>query len=194
VELSVKEQEFINHYLVHKKPYDAAIHAGYAESTAMTGAYTWISKDKCKENKKHVALEIERRMALLTKKADINAQWVLEKAALLASFNIKKFIKVNSKGDAYYDFTDATDDDWYCIEEFGVDQIAKGKGEDRYDVERIKLKAASKIQALLTVGKHVNVKAFSDRLEVEITDKADILKKARQRAARAKENNDGDES
>lgn len=95
----------------------------------------------------------------------INAAWVLERAARLANFNIVKFICTDEEGTAVYDFSMATDDDWYCISEYTVDCISKGIGADRYEVERVKIKTESKIRALELVGKHTDVQAFKDTVE-----------------------------
>jgi hypothetical protein len=95
---------------------------------------------------------------------NIDAQWVLKRAALLADFNINKFTVVNEEGVAFFDFTDATDDDWYCISEYTVDHIWKGAGEMAYEVERIKLKPHCKLQALKLVGQCTSVGAFTENI------------------------------
>lgn len=83
----------------------------------------------------------------------IDAFWILRRAALLADFNIKKFLRDDPNGNAVYDFSTASDDDWYCISEFTVDEINRGSGNDVYDVDRIKLKAHDKIRALELVSR-----------------------------------------
>lgn len=112
-----------------------------------------------------MAQAIAHLRATVTKQTEINAAWVLKRAALLADFNINKFIKRQSDGTAVYDFSTATDDDWYCISEYTVDTITKGRGYDRYEVERVKLRGESKIQALRLVGEHVKVGAFKQTVE-----------------------------
>ena len=95
----------------------------------------------------------------------IDAAWVLKRAALLADFNIEKFICIDEAGVAVYDFSEATDDDWYCISEYTVDIIWKGSGDRKYEVERVKLKSESRIRALELCGKHVDVQAFREQIE-----------------------------
>lgn len=102
--------------------------------------------------------------------AQINAAWVLHRAALLADFNIRKFIRVDPNGNAVYDFKNATDDDWYCIAEYTVDEIAKGSGEDAFFVDRVKLKTVDKLRALELVGKHVDVQAFKEQIDLSSKD------------------------
>ena len=76
------------------------------------------------------------------------------------------FIVVDEHGTAWYDFSDATDNDWYCISEFTVDTVSKGVGAGRYEVEKTKIKVESKAKALELVGKHTDVRAYVDRHEV----------------------------
>ena len=95
----------------------------------------------------------------------IDALWVLKRAALLADFNINKFIRVEG-GEAVYDFSTATDDDWYCIQEYVADSTFV-KGEmGLVPVDKIRLKTYDKLRALELVGKHINVGAFKEKLEL----------------------------
>jgi len=95
----------------------------------------------------------------------IDAAWVLKRAALLADFNINRFIKKQDDGTAVYDFSTATDDDWYCISEYTVDTITKGGGKNAYEVDRVKLKGHCKLAALKLVGTHTDVQAFKEQIE-----------------------------
>lgn len=96
----------------------------------------------------------------------IDAEWVLKRAASLADFNISKFIRTDEHGNAIYDFSDASDEDWYCIQEYTVEEIGRGVGNDKYLVDRLKIKACDKLRALELVGKHVEVQAFRDNVDV----------------------------
>ena len=95
----------------------------------------------------------------------IDAMWVLKRAALLANFNINKFIRVEGK-EAVYDFSNATEDDWYCIQEY-VSDTSYVKGDcGLVPVDKLRLKSFDKLRALELVGKHINVGAFKDKLEL----------------------------
>lgn len=113
-----------------------------------------------------MAAAVSSMKATAAVKIKIDAAWVLKRAALLADFNINRFVTINKEtGDAYYDFSTATDDDWYCISEYTADQIWKGKGADKYAVDRVKLKGHCKIAALKLVGTHTEVQAFKEQIE-----------------------------
>lgn len=108
--------------------------------------------------------EIESKIA--ESKVIIDAAWVLKRAALIADFNIRSFISQDEEGNAVYDFSDATDDDWYCIQEYVVEEIQRGQGDDRYFVDKLKVRSMDKLRALELVGKHIEVRAFSDIKEI----------------------------
>lgn len=113
-----------------------------------------------------MAQAVKQLLATAAVQVKIDAAWVLKRAALLADFNINTFIVINDEtGDAYYDFKNATDDDWYCISEYTADQIWKGKGDNAYAVDRVKLKGHCKIAALKLVGTHTEVQAFKEQIE-----------------------------
>jgi len=99
-----------------------------------------------------------------TAEVEINAAWVLKKTALLAAFNIRKFLRVEN-GIAVYDFTDATDDDWYCLDEYVAEDIQLRDGKV-FAVGKVKFKAAAKLQALKLLGEHIDVQAFKQQLEL----------------------------
>lgn len=114
-----------------------------------------------------VASYVETQLNAVSEHTQINAAWVLKRAGLLANFNIRRFIRQLENGTAVYDFTDATDDDWYCIDEYTTETLTKGRGVEQYEVEKIKIKAAPKLRALELVGKHIDVQAFKDTVVIE---------------------------
>lgn len=117
-----------------------------------------------------MAAAVSAMKATAAKKVNIDAAWVLERAARLADFNLRKFLKIVD-GKLYYDFAKATDDDWYCISELTMDDVAESMevGSDGetvlIPVTSIKIKAERKQAALKMVGDHVNVQAFKEQIE-----------------------------
>lgn len=107
---------------------------------------------------------IERQNEVAALKVD--AVWVLRRAAMLADFNINRFIRVVD-GRAVYDFSEADEADWYCVSEYVTDMsVLKGGDGEPVPVERVKLKTVDKLRALELVGKHVDVGAFKDQVEL----------------------------
>lgn len=93
-------------------------------------------------------------------RAAVDATYVAQRLQLLAEFNIGKFLIEQSDGTAVYDFSNATADDWYCIDEYTTETVLRGRGEDRYEVEKIKIKPAAKLKALELLGRITSVDAF----------------------------------
>ena len=96
--------------------------------------------------------------------SSVDAAWVLKRAVLLADFNINKFIKVIGN-EAVYDFTQATEDDWYCISEYTHDSSFVKGDMGVIPVEKLRLKSYDKLRALELVGKHIDVGAFKEVVE-----------------------------
>ena len=204
--LTAKQRAACDHFVLDGNKTAAYRHA-YSCGNMKNVTITRRSQDLF--NMPHIAEYVNDRRAAVVAKAnaitnattehvEINAAWVLKRASLLADFNINRFITTQTDGTAVYDFSKATDDDWYCIDEYTVDTILKGSGDDKYTVERVKLKTSAKLRALELVGKHVDVGAFIERVEhsgtittenYELTDTersariASILDKGRERRA-----------
>lgn len=154
--MTPQQTRFIQQYMIDLNATQAAIRSGYAPDSASVEGCRLLSIPK-------IAVEVTRRLKERAEMAEIDALWVLKRAAKLANFNIEDFI-VEEDGKAYYDFRKATRDDWYCISEYTVKTI-RGKGDSLIPVEEVKLKAYDKLRALELVGKHVDVAAFKERLE-----------------------------
>lgn len=120
-----------------------------------------IEMDEIAEGAVDDLIEIQKEVETL----QIDALWVLKRAALLADFNINKFIRVEG-GEAVYDFSTATDDDWYCIQEYVTDSSFVKSEMGLVPVDKIRLKTHDKLRALELVGKHINVGAFKEKLEL----------------------------
>jgi len=164
-----KQMNALHHYITNGNKVEAYRYAYNTENMNEKSTYNrakelwrkWYMKEACELIQKEAMNKLSERANDI---AD-HAAWVLEKAMLLASFNIRKFIKIDDFGNAVYDFSTATDDDWYCISEYTVDEIAKGSKDDKFFVDRVKLKSHDKIKALGLVGKHVKVQAFKEVTE-----------------------------
>ena len=172
-------------YLDGPEPFNAlraAIAAGYAETTARH-ASTWVSMTNCPPHKRPLRDTIQKEIERRFKTDETNSDWVLRRARLLADFNIRKFIRINGN-DAVYDFSMATDDDWYCIEEYSSEQIDRKMNGFLVPVDKLKIKTPSKVALLKLIGEHVAVQAFKQQIEhsgqvTQVTMDAGEYKKAR---------------
>lgn len=166
-ELNFQEQAFKALYLESFNAPESARNAGYAPSVARTCAWSWVSITGCPANKMHLRDAIQADIARIYGEENIDAGWVLKRAKMIADFNISKFLVISEHGDAAYDFSGATRDDWYCIEEYTTEQSYRAAaGGAPVPVDKMKIKTASKLKALELVGKHVNVQAFKEQVEL----------------------------
>jgi phage terminase small subunit len=157
--LTLKERLAANHFLEHGNKSAAYRHA-YSTSNMKTETVNRRATDVF--SRERVNSYVESAMAEAANKAIINATWVLEKAALIAGFSLGKFI-VLEKGKIFYDFSKATDDDWYCIGELVID-TGRANTRGLYPANSVKIKTLDKLKALDTVGRHVSVQAFKERI------------------------------
>lgn len=178
--MNFREQIFVVRYLATFNAMQSAIDAGYAESTAHN-ASAWVSETNCPPHKLHVRAAVRSEIARRFEQEGVDSDWVLRRAKLLADFNIRRFLVPGDDGQMYYDFRRATDDDWYCIDEYTVETL----GADRYRADKVKVKAVSKLAAIKLVGDHVKVQAFREQVEHSGTVTQVTMTPDAYRAARA---------
>jgi len=147
---------FVEEFIVDHNGTAAAIRAGYSPGGASRTATRLLTYPYILEG-------IIERMDARSERTGITADMVLQRVWLLANFNIGKFLRTNDEGVAVYDFSEATEEDWYCIQEYTVDQI--GRGQDVIPADRLKIKTYDKLRALELAGRHVDVQAWKDRID-----------------------------
>ena len=96
--------------------------------------------------------------------AEIRAD-MLQKLKKLADFNINRFIKNEVNGIPVYDFTGATDDDYWCLEALEIDIKAVNKE----PITIIKPKLNNRLKAIELILKHTDVKGLDHGVEVNMT-------------------------
>lgn len=166
-ELTFQEQAFAELYLVSFNAYRSALDAGYAESVARTHACQWVSLTTCPPNKRHLRDYIHDQVIERYGHDAPDSEWLLRRCRLLVDFNIKKFLRRNDDGDMVYDFTEASDDDWYCVEEYVTEQIyRKAAGGGEVPVDKLKIKTGSRAAAIKILGDFAKIAAFRENLNV----------------------------
>lgn len=159
-ELNEKQKIFCMEYIKDLNATQAAIRAGYSEKAAGEHASRLLRDVR-------VSGYVDSLKRARSEECRIDAKWLLKRLAMIADFNINKFLTVGSNGLAYYDFSNATDDDWYCISEYTSDQINKGSAQEPVEVDRVRLKTMDRMKALEMIGKHIDVKAFDGAADVD---------------------------
>lgn len=141
-------------------PAQAALAAGYSESSAASAGSRLAKDPKILE----MLAKIRRKAS---EQVQIDANWVLSRLGRLADFNMAKFVSVDKLGEAVLDFSAATEEDWFCIQEYSYDEVSKpsgaGKNKGRTNLNKLRLKPVDKIKALETILKWLGAKEISEQ-------------------------------
>lgn len=94
----------------------------------------------------------------------ITLAYIQNRLKLLVEFNIIKFLKVID-GVPYFDFTKATEDDWYCLTEMSSSEVLQFAvtGEKLIPLNAVKFKTNCKVKSLELLGK--TIAAYTDKTE-----------------------------
>lgn len=173
--LNDRQERFCEEYVIDFDATRAAIEAGYKAKTASATA------SRLKKNPE-IAQRIEFLKHDRSLEVKFTAKEVLEKLAILSRNNIGKFFKRSDCGSGFVmDIPEnATAEDFYGISEITTEVFVEGKGEDKHEVKRTKIKLESRLKALELAGKHVSVLAFDDSkndkpIEVVVRDSNDVI-------------------
>ena len=127
--LTKQERIFVKAYAKCKKPYDAAIEAGYSHATAISNAYLWTSNNKKKPN---VYAAIQKELEKLEQKLEMSAENVLKQYWNIATADRNQLVE-NRRVPCRY-----------C---YGIDhkyQYTQGERDEAYDKHLDKLLMADK--------------------------------------------------
>lgn len=151
--LNPKQQKFVDEYLVDLNAKQAAIRAGYSERTAEQQGSRLLSNVK-------VSAAIREAKAERSERTKIDADWVLARLAQEAEADVADL----------YDDSGAIKPvrEWpkiwrqglvtgLDIDETSVDGVKYG------EVSKIKL--SDRIRRIELIGKHVDIRAFAERME-----------------------------
>lgn len=169
--LTAKQQAFVQEYLIDLNATQAAIRAGYSSSSAGAIGDENLKKPEIKE-------EIDKAMAIRSKRTGITADRVLRELARIAFFDSTVVANVDGRGSVTLMPTDLLDaDDRACISEIS-ETITKDGGS-------VKVKYHDKLKALDILAKHL--KLTNETVTLEVSDKlAQAMIAARERAESAK--------
>lgn len=163
--LNDQEEAFKLAYLKTLNPYEAAIEAQYAESTAKSKAFTWVSDGKCPENKIHLYNAIQEAKKERRERNQVDADYVLRRLVEIDELDVLDIVS-----DDLSDFKALSD--WpkaWRQSISGIDLhkiISKGRNGEDDDFETLvkKIKWPDKTKNLELLGKHINVQAFKENI------------------------------
>ena len=158
-ELTPKQQLFVQEYLKDLNAAAAARRAGYAEANAVKYAHQLMQLE-------HVQQAITAAFAARSERTKIDADWVLNRLAEEAEADLADIL-----GD---DGAVKPVKDWPKIWRKGlvagldVEEIRNRDGEIEGHVRKIKL--SDRIKRIELIGKHVNVQAFREKIDLSNPD------------------------
>jgi phage terminase small subunit len=146
----LRDERFAREYVIDLNGEQAAIRAGYAPKSAKVTASRLLTKATVKA----IIAELAKQQA---DKLDLKAEKVLRELSLIGFSNMMDYLKTNAEGDAFIDLSALTRDQAAAIQEITVEETVEGKGNDRREVTRTKLKLADKREALELLGRHLRL-------------------------------------
>jgi len=146
---------FCREYIKDFNATRAAADAGYSKKTAYSQGQRLLRNV---EIEKALSEAIERRM----EKVEIDAEWVLQKLVDQYKVNIDDFVKVDDLGNPSFDFSKASKEQRAAVNSLQIDSAKSGG----LEISKIKVSLNSKLKLLEAIGRHVDVGAFRDKVEV----------------------------
>ena len=123
-----------------------------AEKLSDTGRTTMMKRP-------HIRKAIAQAMKDRVERLQISADWVLIQLIKLYEADISEVISVNKKsGKPYYDFNKASPEFMQAIESMDIKHTEWGAN--------IKVKIPGKLELLKIIGKHIDVNAFEERMNL----------------------------
>lgn len=160
--LTLKQQRFVEEYLIDLNATQAAIRAGYSAKRASEIGHQLLQKTTVSE-------AISKALAARSRRTGINQDRVLLELAKVAFLNPTDVINMDEatiRGDA-------SREDTAAIASVKVKRIPTEGG----DIVEREVKICDKLKALELLGKHLGM--FKDKLDVNLeVNLADLLKKA----------------
>ena len=175
--LTQKQRLFVDEYLIDLNATQAAIRAGYSKRTAGQ-----IGDENLK--KPQIAQAIKAAMESRNKLAEIDADYVLRRLVEIDQMDVADILTDDMSVKPLNECPKV----WrQYLAGFDVSELFDGVGKEREFVGFLKkLKWPDKVKNLELLGKHVNVNAFRDQVDLNVIGSlADDIAKARQRAMQA---------
>lgn len=172
--LTGKKQAFAREYPVDMNATKAAVRAGYSEKTAYSQGQRLL-KDV------EVAAEIAAHIQARAEKAQVDASYVLNRLVEIDQMDVLDILQDDGTLKPVHQWPKI----WrqYLT---GIDlaELFEGSGDERQMIGVLKkVKWPDKVRNLELLGKHVNVNAFRERLDVNVNvSLAERLRKARERS------------
>ncbi len=156
--LTAKQQKFIEEYLIDLNATQAAIRAGYSKRTAQQIGAENLSKPV-------IARAIEKAKKELSENTKMDAEFV--RIRIGEMINADPCDIIDRKTGAYKSIFDWPIEWRRMLSAADVQELWEGRGKNCEKIgEIIKFKFIDKLRAIELLGKHTNVQAFSENINL----------------------------
>lgn len=167
-----KHQEFVYEYLVDMDVRRASEAVGAAVNTGRA----WLKLPAVND-------AIARGMMVKARRNCASADYVMDKLMAILETSLDDFLVIPEFGIPYYDLSKATPAQRAVIESIEITTKSGTYGDHNVQqVVRTKLTMPSKLKAIELLGKHVDVQAFRERVDVTMHSTEEKLLAGRKRA------------
>lgn len=174
MKLTHRQQRFVDEYLLDLNATQACIRAGYSEKTASRIGPELLGKTCVKAA---LALELEKR----ANRTRVDADWVLKRLAAMADADMADLYGEDGILKPVKDWPDV----WRRGLVAGVETLEERDREGNVIGQVRKVKLADRMRSMELIGRHVDVGAWRDKLDVTVTDtRSERLARARERAGK----------
>lgn len=164
---------FAQAYIINFNARAAAISAGYSERTARTQGSNLLAKPAVQAL---IAEELEKR----TQRVQVDADWVLQRLIQEAEADLADIYTESGAVKPIHEWPKI----WRQGLMMGIDTEQKTTQDELQEVVTIvKLKQSDRLKRIELIGKHTNINAFKEVIEVQSNDLASLLTEANERAA-----------
>jgi phage terminase small subunit len=154
-------QRFVDEYLIDFNGTQAAIRAGYSETSARSTAAELLTYPD-------IQTEISNRVQKQSEKLGITAERILLEASRIAFANIEDLLRIGEDGTAFIDLSKATREQMAAVSVVETEEKLErtGRGRDDFEnIRKIKLRMNDKLAALTLLARHQ--KLLTDNLVVD---------------------------
>lgn len=155
--LNQRQQAFVREYIIDFNGTQAAGRAGYSAKSAEVTASKLLRNPK-------VAAAVAEAIDARAKRTEIDADWVLQNAAAAFTCDLSRLY--DERGDLL-PVHEWPKEIMPIIGGVEIEALYTGNGDDRIQIGHVKkLKLTERLKLLETIGKHIDVQAFSERKEL----------------------------
>ena len=118
-ELTLKQERFVQEYLIEPNAAQAAIRAGYSAKTARVIGAQNLSK-------LNISAAIEKARTAHAVRAELNADMVIDELRKIAFANLADYVSRTAAGEPYLDFAALTRDQAAALAKVNVENFVDG--------------------------------------------------------------------